>query len=99
PLHAWMVAERAARLREHRPNTIFAAAGAPPLQQALRRRRFIALGDHPVHTWGRSLQDAGPIHVGNNTSDTPIFPASTAAARDQSPGDGARARVTVSGSG
>lgn len=78
-LHAWMVSETVAGLREHAPDVIHASASAAPIRAALRRARFLTLRDHPVHLWGHPEGGGeGPIHVGNNTSDTPIFPAPTA---------------------
>jgi len=74
----WIVAETVAALRAHQPDTIHATASAAPLRQALQRARFLPRSPLPVRWWpGPVTLPALPIHLGNNTSDTAIFPHPT----------------------
>lgn len=77
--YAWMIAETVSALRAHEPDTIHAAASAAPLQRALRRRRFLPRHTVPVRCWPGTMElPPLPVHLGNNTSDTAIFPRPTA---------------------
>lgn len=79
-VHEWLVSETVDALRKHQPDSIHATASAEPLRRALRRRRFMKLRDMPVHVWrGTDELTRLPLHIGNNTSDAPIFPYPTEA--------------------
>jgi hypothetical protein len=74
-LYTWMVSEVATRVAAFGAGLLGACTPCPMLEEALRRNRFMRLGQNPVQLWWPGHAEvAGPLLIGGNSGDAPLVP-------------------------